>query len=161
MGKDCPFRKEFGECRQFLSQCRKARALKYQKEQKERKQKQKEQKERKQKQKEQKESKTRGKTDDHSDTASTVSTAVTESSLPNPRFSDIKWAANPSMVLCDAERKELLKVEKVLRQIDAIQKNVDAGKSIDSLQLQKLQRRRELESSTVMLKINGGWKRGP
>lgn len=92
------------------------------------------------------------------DAISDISTAPTE---PGER-TELKVEKNshpPALVLTALERKELLKVEKTLRQLDAIQRSLDEGKTVDRLQLEKLQRRGELESSVVMLKIKGGYQR--
>lgn len=99
--------------------------------------------------------------DDHSDVSSVISTAPTETASTLPQYLVERGPARPEqLVLRPEERRELLKVEKLLRQLDTIQKNLDAGQKLDRLQVEKLQRRAELESSVVMLKIKGGWQRG-
>merc|ERR1711920_588742 len=61
--------------------------------------------------------------------------------------------------LTDAEEKEARKYEKVLREIAKIEERVANGEKVDSLQLQKINRREEIQATLVMTKVRAGYLR--
>jgi len=61
--------------------------------------------------------------------------------------------------LTDAEEKEARKHEKVLREIAKIEERVANGEKVDTLQLQKIKRREEIQATLVMTKVQAGYLR--
>ncbi|CAE7700824.1 clpC [Symbiodinium necroappetens] len=62
-------------------------------------------------------------------------------------------------VLSEDEEREARKLEKKLREIAALEQLVEQGKHLDSLQLQKVDRRSEIESHEVLRKVRLGYQR--
>merc|ERR1712038_1430106 len=61
--------------------------------------------------------------------------------------------------LTDAEEKEARKHEKVLCEIAKIEERVANGEKVDTLQLQKIKRREEIQAALVMTKVQAGYLR--
>ena len=62
-------------------------------------------------------------------------------------------------VLSESEEREARKLEKKLREISALERMQDEGKGLDVLQLQKLQRKGEIEGHDVLRKVRLGYRR--
>mmetsp|Transcript_42313 Transcript_42313/g.88410 ORF Transcript_42313/g.88410 Transcript_42313/m.88410 type:complete len:185 (+) Transcript_42313:72-626(+) len=62
-------------------------------------------------------------------------------------------------VLSEDEEREARKLEKKLREIAGLEQLVQQGKHLDSLQLQKVDRRSEIESHEVLRKVRLGYQR--
>lgn len=61
--------------------------------------------------------------------------------------------------LTDHEEKEARKHEKLLRDICKIEKRIACGEKVDALQVQKVERRVEIEQGWVMTKVRAGYLR--
>ena len=79
---------------------------------------------------------------------SATSTAATAAEARGPRLSEI-------------EEKEARKHEKALRDISKLAERLAQGEQLETKQLEKIQRRREIEHSLVMRKIRVGYARHP
>ena len=62
-------------------------------------------------------------------------------------------------VLSENEEREARKLEKKLREISVLERMQDEGKSLEVLQLQKLQRKSEIEGHDVLRKVRLGYRR--
>ena len=62
-------------------------------------------------------------------------------------------------VLSESEEREARKLEKKLREISVLERMQDEGKSLEVLQLQKLQRKSEIEGHDVLRKVRLGYRR--
>merc|ERR1711948_139252 len=75
--------------------------------------------------------------------ASSISTAATKTPA--------------TFVLSEPETKEARKYAKMLREIAAIEDDVSRGEKVDKKQLEKVQRRAEMEETLVMKKVRAGY----
>mmetsp|Transcript_22759 Transcript_22759/g.40050 ORF Transcript_22759/g.40050 Transcript_22759/m.40050 type:complete len:174 (+) Transcript_22759:1-522(+) len=62
-------------------------------------------------------------------------------------------------VLSESEEREARKLEKKLREITTLEQMRDEGKQLETLQLQKIERRSELEGQDVLRKVRLGYQR--
>ncbi|CAE7739895.1 clpC [Symbiodinium sp. CCMP2592] len=62
-------------------------------------------------------------------------------------------------VLSEDEEREARKLEKKLREIAALEQLVEQGQGLDSLQLQKVDRKSEIEAHEVLRKVRLGYHR--
>eukprot|EP00439_Symbiodinium_sp_Y106_P059510 s669_g8.t1 len=62
-------------------------------------------------------------------------------------------------VLSEDEEREARKLEKKLREIAALEQLVEQGQGLDSLQLQKVDRKNEIEAHEVLRKVRLGYHR--
>merc|ERR1712217_780824 len=62
-----------------------------------------------------------------------------------------------TFVLTEQETKDARKYAKLLREIIAIEANIARGDKVDKKQLEKVQRRTEIEGTLVMQKIRAGY----
>merc|ERR1712232_1330057 len=88
------------------------------------------------------------KVDDDAKSVASVSTASTATEARGPR-------------LCEAEEKEARKHERALKDIAKLEERVARGEQLERTQLEKIQRRNEIEQTTVMQKIKLGFSRCP
>jgi len=58
--------------------------------------------------------------------------------------------------LSQIEEKEARKYERLLREISMIEERIASGEKVDALQVQKAQRRAEIEATLVMRKLRAG-----
>ncbi|CAE7277063.1 unnamed protein product, partial [Symbiodinium sp. CCMP2456] len=62
-------------------------------------------------------------------------------------------------VLSEDEEREARKLEKKLREIAALEQLQEQGRGLDSLQLQKVDRKSEIEAHEVLRKVRLGYHR--
>mmetsp|Transcript_32396 Transcript_32396/g.61002 ORF Transcript_32396/g.61002 Transcript_32396/m.61002 type:complete len:178 (+) Transcript_32396:69-602(+) len=99
-----------------------------------------------------------------SDCSTTASSAESLASLgkAGPRRSAQKQTQlwQPShWVLSESEEREARKLEKKLREIAVLERLRDEGKQLEPLQLQKIERKSELENHDVLRKVRLGYHR--
>merc|ERR1712232_775649 len=90
----------------------------------------------------------RTKVDDDAKSVASVSTASTVTEARGSR-------------LCEAEEKEARKHEKALKDITKLDERLARGEQLEKTQLEKIQRRNEIEQTRVMQKIRLGFSRCP
>merc|ERR1711972_874499 len=62
-----------------------------------------------------------------------------------------------TLVLTEQETREARKYAKLLREIDVIDDNISRGEKVDKKQMEKAQRRTEIEDTLVMKKVRAGY----
>jgi len=72
---------------------------------------------------------------------------------------DVPFACGGILALSPLEEKEARKIEKKLREIACLQKELDQGNILDKLQREKIHSKEALESHLVMQKIRAGARR--
>eukprot|EP00434_Breviolum_minutum_P009996 symbB.v1.2.008814.t1/scaffold536.1/size343967/30 len=90
---------------------------------------------------------------------STTVTIPSPETTPKPPVKLVQPVKPSSIALSESEEREARKIEKKLREIEALEKRLQQGETLRPHEVQKLQQKSELEDRSVMHKVRLGCRR--